>query len=845
MTTPIYRRHVHPQAVLEVRQLQETEQQINALWKRVEAVVSGGVAINLQAQGYSAYGFVPGTGGAFGVQPHKHSADDITSGLLRLSFGGTFANLSDSGPGYVQQSATGGAFVVKSADALAQDILEYIREGEPDPEGEHDYCDAPFDLSHLVRQCSGNATSDYTHYRLTDLLEPSVHIYNPFDSDFQDPPVAPEERLLVWTTCGATPATDGMVPIFWEDGYVQVIEKGFIFSSQTQTILNQGLGTSILFYSGVAASGEFTGYHQETFTQADWYIYAAEGLALNSICLGYTRTGLPAVNLVGLRLPNVAAGYSTMDLMPSGGGVRVGSAVATAETFTVGGRIALLEGTAPALTANYGKIYPLAADHHLYYMDASGNAGQIWTSYNDGTGSGLDADLVDGVHGPFMAEPSGTLNYHAKFTGSGTTIGNSILSDDGTTVSGTGRLSLTDDDTSITIGSFVATGDSAVALLGSASGYASIGVKAYTSDLGQPFRAEQGGTLTDVNDQVLAILARTGTVGGQDYSEPMLVVTDATAATGTFAEFSKYSASEASTHLLIRLYHDDDGLTCGFKLYGYAKGLWSEWDLHTGEGDNLLLTYNNGASPLVEFNGVADTVYINGVPQLAEIAALSSGVSGRLQLWADSTDHLLHYLTAAGAAHKIWTDANDGTGSGLDADTVDGLHAADIVAGGHNHGTGTDNYVVKFNAGASGTIKDSAIKETSGLVEWDGWLALKHQAVPADKSGYGQLWVYSGNSYPYFTLTDGNDYTLALGNGNQYYLAIWSSTGPFLGNSGITDDGTTVTFDRDLEMASDNAVYLGDAATDGTYKIVRDGNDLIFSRRESGVYVEKHRVEAA
>jgi len=47
----------------------------------------------------------------------------------------------------------------------------------------------------------------------------------------------------------------------------------------------------------------------------------------------------------------------------------------------------------------------------------------------------LNADMLDGLHSTsFMATPSGTLNYVAKFTGTGTTIGNSLIFDNGTNV---------------------------------------------------------------------------------------------------------------------------------------------------------------------------------------------------------------------------------------------------------------------------------------------------------------------------------------------------------------------------------------------------------------------------
>ena len=43
----------------------------------------------------------------------------------------------------------------------------------------------------------------------------------------------------------------------------------------------------------------------------------------------------------------------------------------------------------------------------------------------------------------------------------------------------------------------------------------------------------------------------------------------------------------------------------------------------------------------------------------------------------------------------------------------------------------------------------------------------------------------------------------------------------------------------DVNMTATGAIYLGDPSTDGTWKIVRDGNNLLFQRRESGSYATK------
>ena len=45
-------------------------------------------------------------------------------------------------------------------------------------------------------------------------------------------------------------------------------------------------------------------------------------------------------------------------------------------------------------------------------------------------------------------------------------------------------------------------------------------------------------------------------------------------------------------------------------------------------------------------------------------------------------------------------------------------------------------------------------------------------------------------------------------------------------------------------IASGGAYYFGAAATDGTWRITRSGNDLVIQRRESGSYVTKSTISA-
>lgn len=45
--------------------------------------------------------------------------------------------------------------------------------------------------------------------------------------------------------------------------------------------------------------------------------------------------------------------------------------------------------------------------------------------------------------------------------------------------------------------------------------------------------------------------------------------------------------------------------------------------------------------------------------------------------------------------------------------------------------------------------------------------------------------------------------------------------------------------DTDIVLASTSAIYLGGATTEGSWRIIRSGNNLNFERREGGIWVEK------
>lgn len=83
------------------------------------------------------------------------------------------------------------------------------------------------------------------------------------------------------------------------------------------------------------------------------------------------------------------------------------------------------------------------------------------------------------------------------------------------------------------------------------------------------------------------------------------------------------------------------------------------------------------------------------------------------------------------------------------------------------------------------------------------------------------------------------------GSGSYDIRIMATVTTPIVSNN-FTEDGTPAYANpRDITIGAGNALYFGQEDTDGTWKIVLSGNDLLMQRRESGSYVTKSVVEAA
>jgi len=213
------------------------------------------------------------------------------------------------------------------------------------------------------------------------------------------------------------------------------------------------------------------------------------------------------------------------------------------------------------------------------------------------------------------------------------------------------------------------------------------------------------------------------------------------------------------------------------------------------------------------------TVYIGGFPTEATTVTLTSNGT---DLFSDG--------------NKVWTEYNDGDGSGLDADTLDGHHADTFLV---MEVSGIANNFVAFGTTGSDLI-DSNYSATSfattGHVH-TGYLASDGTAVDSDK--------LDGHDSTYFATAD-HTHAIATATTGGFLPALENTTTKFLRDDGtwqtvtgsgagdvtgpaISIVGNIVTFNStDGKSISDSGYDISDFATaDHTHAIYVTEDDAL------------------
>jgi hypothetical protein len=291
---------------------------------------------------------------------------------------------------------------------------------------------------------------------------------------------------------------------------------------------------------------------------------------------------------------------------------------------------------------SYAHIY---TDRPSFYFnkDLLVNGSTVWHSGNDGSTSGLDADMVDGVHLSGLVQTSRTL-----------TPGTGIQIDSAATAKDLTANRTISFDTTWGDGRYLglhATADNSAKLNGQSASY-------YSRKLSASYTSVTGDDGTDGWYTLFTV--------GDNTNTPVQCMIRAYAhSSAAFIVSKGYSTSNAQITVLNA---NTSSINVGYK---YIKGLRVLTDgtvqvkLNGGASvqiDVQLFTSGNETIPAATL--VKDTT---ASPSIAQ--NIDPLVNGSIVSLGD------HYV----GTNKVWHQGNDGSGSGLDADTVDGIEGASIV----------------------------------------------------------------------------------------------------------------------------------------------------------------------
>ena len=196
--------------------------------------------------------------------------------------------------------------------------------------------------------------------------------------------------------------------------------------------------------------------------------------------------------------------------------------------------------------------------------------------------------------------------------------------------------------------------------------------------------------------------------------------------------------------------------------FGASYLQWTDLSGQTGTG-------LNGSTPYNPTNDWYHHIIANH--------ANSAGYYCDLAMNFHSNNHYITRVTAGTRTTvKLWNDGNDGSGSGLDADTLDGQHASAFAASSHTHTWANIN------------------GETANSV--NGWGGLRHQTNDGyiDFGPANSSFAHIYTDRPSFYLNKDilvNGVVVLKGSGTTNYLSKFTGS-TTLGNSLVYDNGTNV-----------------------------------------------------
>lgn len=317
-----------------------------------------------------------------------------------------------------------------------------------------------------------------------------------------------------------------------------------------------------------------------------------------------------------------------------------------------------------------GILYAPIADNSLRWRDGtSTNSSIIWHQGNDGAGSGLDADLLDGQHGSYYAAASSLSNY-LPLTG-GTLSGDVVTSGDLVAGSGSGNVALTANDghgnANVTFNHRNGDAEQAGNVgrievnVDSTSG-ATMSFEVRNNSSTGPITINYNGmTLT----QNSLTINNSGTSGGGTLN----------AGTVNATTFSGALSGNATTATTLQTARTINGVSFdGSSNITVADSTKLPLAGGTLSGSLYLVDTNTGISE-GSGNSVRITTNSGWVDVGAQNTSYAHFQTDRSKFYFNKDAHFdgqLYNYVGGGTTDPYWRAGNDGAGSGLDADLLDG-----------------------------------------------------------------------------------------------------------------------------------------------------------------------------
>ena len=482
-------------------------------------------------------------------------------------------------------------------------------------------------------------------------------------------------------------------------------------------------GSAITFYKNLNLSGAgITVPSGHTITINGSEVFHPGNMGSGS---GLNADLLDGVNLSSLARTDLASETFTQDVVINGDLTVLGTTTtASQETLEIESNEVVLNATvtgAPALNGLFKVNRGTSSDVDIRWNESSdvwqlttngSNYYRILTTNDEGAGNGLDADQLDGQHGSYYRAWANLTGVPSTFTPSAHTH---AASDVTSGTFATARIPNLD-ASKITAGTFgtaripnLAASKITSGTLSDSRLPSSMANKTITGTLSADLIAASTGNEIFIAAGESAAQASNVSSGSNEIvylaGEAGVKAISSSNNWGTDAWANRHEATlvDSSGNSNFPGIVTASGLTVNGNSVWHAGNFTptaqpasniTSGTFGTARIPNLAAskitsgTFSNARiSDVAASKITAGTLNLSGSEVFANVLRLTNREASDLtvdgQLIYDTSDGL--YYRASSVNYKVWSEQNDGSGSGLDADKLDGLHASSFSQTGHTH----------------------------------------------------------------------------------------------------------------------------------------------------------------